>query len=178
MQETKHAWICCSKLSQNTFIFSFPHFLNADPKVGSKFEGLSPNEAEHETVIDTEPWTGLVLQVAKRLQINIMVQQSHDLSDKTLNVSRMFFPILWINESSVTNDKYADMLKDQLFWPKELAEKGRVVMAAVGGAMVLLFSCVLTWHHLRVRSSKRGYASPSPGLQLEEESKLPVYMDR
>ena len=159
-------------------IFSFPHFLNADPKVGDKFIGLSPNEAEHETAIDMEPWTGLVLQVAKRLQINILVEQSPDLKDKTLNVTRMFFPILWINESSVTNDKYADMLKDQLFWPKQLAETGRVVMAIAGSALTLLCGLLLVWHHWRVTSSKHAYTRPSPGLELEDETKLPVYMDR
>lgn len=54
--------------------FSFPHFYLADPKYINAVRGLSPNKEEHETYIDLEPYTGLVLQAAKRLQGNIYLE--------------------------------------------------------------------------------------------------------
>ena len=36
-------------------IFSFPHFLYADPIVQNSVVGLNPVEEEHHTVIDQEP---------------------------------------------------------------------------------------------------------------------------
>ena len=139
-------------------IFSFPHFLNADKSVQNSVLGLSPNKEEHQTIIDMEPWTGMVLQVAKRLQINIFVEKV-DFLPQTRNVSTLFFPIMWLNESSVTNDKYADMLKNQLFKPKKLAESARLPLAVSGGVVSLLFLTFIIVHRIARRKFKYAKAS-------------------
>uniref|UniRef100_A0A2C9JPR2 Scavenger receptor class B member 1 n=1 Tax=Biomphalaria glabrata TaxID=6526 RepID=A0A2C9JPR2_BIOGL len=57
-------------------IMSLPHFLSADPEVSSSVLGLQPSEQEHSIYMDIEPWTGLVLQGEKKIQINIFIQQN------------------------------------------------------------------------------------------------------
>ena len=152
-------------------IFSFPHFLHADPKVQKSVIGLDPNVEEHQTTIDMEPWTGLVLQAAKRLQINIFVEKV-DFLPQTQNVSTLFFPILWLNESSVTNDKYANMLKDQLFSVKSLAENARVIAIITGGVLVLVSVILLVLY--------RRYITKFDYIQAATEfidKRVPVYLD-
>ncbi|XP_005103573.2 scavenger receptor class B member 1 [Aplysia californica] len=122
-------------------IFSFPHFLYADPAVQDSVWGLAPTVKEHQTVIDKEPWTGLALRVANRLQINIFVEQVQGIP-QTAKVRKLFFPILWINESSVTDDKHANMLKTELFLPMKIAKIGRVVVLAIG-ALIIVASVAL-----------------------------------
>ncbi|KAH3855176.1 hypothetical protein DPMN_097738, partial [Dreissena polymorpha] len=53
---------------------SLPHFLHADPRYLHAVVGLSPNEKLHETTLDIEPYTGLVLQANKRLQVNVHLE--------------------------------------------------------------------------------------------------------
>ncbi|GFR77859.1 scavenger receptor class B member 1, partial [Elysia marginata] len=123
-------------------VFSFPHFLYADPSVQSSVVGLNPVEEEHQTVIDQEPWTGLVLQVAKRLQINMYVKHVPNIG-QTHNIQPLFFPILWINESSVVDDHWANKLKDDLFTPMHLAKIGKFSLIALGASLFLVSAFVL-----------------------------------
>jgi len=145
--------------------FSFPHFLYADPKVQDSVIGLSANEAEHQTVTDQEPWTGLVLQVAKRLQINIYVEKFAD-TPQTKNVSTTFFPILWINESSVVDDERIDLLNNMLFTPKQVAETGRIVATALGGIMTLVFGIWVLVHRKEVKRQANTKSRPNPSMGI------------
>uniref|UniRef100_A0A3Q3C511 Scavenger receptor class B, member 2c n=1 Tax=Haplochromis burtoni TaxID=8153 RepID=A0A3Q3C511_HAPBU len=52
-------------------IMSSPHFYQADEKFAQDVFGMTPNKEEHQTAIDINPLTGVVLQTAKRLQINV-----------------------------------------------------------------------------------------------------------
>ncbi|XP_042084410.1 lysosome membrane protein 2c [Haplochromis burtoni] len=56
-------------------IMSSPHFYQADEKFAQDVFGMTPNKEEHQTAIDINPLTGVVLQTAKRLQINVYVEQ-------------------------------------------------------------------------------------------------------
>ncbi|CAL1526390.1 unnamed protein product [Lymnaea stagnalis] len=123
-------------------IFSFPHFLYADPEVQESVDGLEPNEWEHQTVIDAEPWTGFVLRVAKRLQINIFVEPIAGIK-QTHNIRKLYFPVVWLNESSATDDKHADLLIDQLFTPLEITNIVKITLVCLGGVWVLVTSGLL-----------------------------------
>ncbi|CAG5114483.1 unnamed protein product, partial [Candidula unifasciata] len=129
-------------------IFSFPHFLNSDPQVISSVYGMQPSQVEHETILDIEPWTGLVLQVAKRLQVNMFVAKVNGFI-QTANIRPVFFPIFWLNESSVTDDKRADMLKSQLFTPLLLVKIVEFGLLGTGGLMVLVGAVLLFRRYLK-----------------------------
>uniref|UniRef100_A0A8C1D0B1 Uncharacterized protein n=1 Tax=Cyprinus carpio carpio TaxID=630221 RepID=A0A8C1D0B1_CYPCA len=53
-------------------IMSSPHFYQADDKFVQDVFGMNPNKEEHETVIDVNPLTGMLLRGAKRVQVNIV----------------------------------------------------------------------------------------------------------
>uniref|UniRef100_A0A3B5LFK3 Uncharacterized protein n=1 Tax=Xiphophorus couchianus TaxID=32473 RepID=A0A3B5LFK3_9TELE len=56
-------------------IMSSPHFYQADEKFVQDVFGMRPNKDEHQTAIDINPLTGIILQAAKRVQINVYVEK-------------------------------------------------------------------------------------------------------
>ncbi|BFZ12671.1 hypothetical protein BsWGS_15710 [Bradybaena similaris] len=134
-------------------IFSFPHFFNSDPEVIDSVYGMHPNKEEHDTLIDIEPWTGLVLQVAKRLQVNMFVEKV-DGFIQTANIKPVYFPIFWLNESSVTDDKHANMLKNQLFTPLLVVKIAEIALLSIGGLLIVIGAGLLLRQYLKRRNSK------------------------
>lgn len=61
---------------------SLPHFLHGDSRLVAAVEGLNPNEEEHESNLDMEPQTGLLVQAHKRLQVN------YQMLDKTFPTTK------------------------------------------------------------------------------------------
>nr|KAI8762028.1 scavenger receptor class B member 1-like [Biomphalaria glabrata] len=118
-------------------VISFPHFLYGDPEVINSFEGLHPSEREHQTLIDVEPWTGLVLRATSKLQINMYIEQVPDI-EQTRNLRSLYFPIFWLNVSSVVDDKNANLLKKQLFNSMEIADGVKYSLLSVGLCLVIL----------------------------------------
>lgn len=59
---------------------SKPHFLDGDPILLEKVNGLNPNRELHESFLDVEPTTGANIQVQIQIQINAQVNQSSELS--------------------------------------------------------------------------------------------------
>ncbi|XP_041376213.1 lysosome membrane protein 2-like [Gigantopelta aegis] len=117
-------------------VVSFPHFLMADMKYLSAVDGMHPNKQEHETAVDYEPMTGLVLQAAKRLQINIYIAPI-DKMKQTYNIKPVVFPVFWLNESSVVDDSHAETLQNMLFTPLLVAKVLEIVLIA-GGSLLLV----------------------------------------
>ena len=59
---------------------SKPHFLDGDPILLEKVNGLRPNRELHESFLDVEPTTGANIQVQIQIQINVQVNQSSEIS--------------------------------------------------------------------------------------------------
>ncbi|XP_020485537.2 lysosome membrane protein 2c [Labrus bergylta] len=91
-------------------IMSSPHFYQADEKFVEDVFGMRPIKELHQTAIDVHPLTGIVLQAAKRLQINVYVEKLSTFS-QTGNVRTVVFPVLYLNESVVIDDTSAKVLK-------------------------------------------------------------------
>lgn len=54
---------------------SYPHFYGADEFYVNQVEGLVPDQSKHEFYMTLEPNTGVPLEVAARLQLNILVEE-------------------------------------------------------------------------------------------------------
>ncbi|KAI3362347.1 hypothetical protein L3Q82_012650, partial [Scortum barcoo] len=91
-------------------IMSSPHFYQADDKFVQDVFGMKPEEDQHQTTIDINPLTGIILQAAKRLQVNVYVEKIPTFS-QTGNVKTVVFPVVYLNESVVIDDESAVKLK-------------------------------------------------------------------
>ncbi|KAL5279645.1 hypothetical protein ACFFRR_003939 [Megaselia abdita] len=54
---------------------SYPHFYGADEFYVNQVEGLDPQKSKHEFYMTLEPNTGVPLEVAARLQVNMLVEE-------------------------------------------------------------------------------------------------------
>ncbi|XP_056586741.1 lysosome membrane protein 2c isoform X1 [Triplophysa dalaica] len=91
-------------------IMSSPHFYQADDKYIQDVYGMNPRKEEHETAIDINPLTGLLLQAAKRLQVNVFLQQISAFS-QTEKIRTLVYPVMYINESVVIDEESAEKLQ-------------------------------------------------------------------
>ena len=55
---------------------SKPHFLDGDPALMEKVDGLRPNRELHESYLDVQPIIGANVQVGIKLQVNVQVNHS------------------------------------------------------------------------------------------------------
>lgn len=90
-------------------IMSSPHFYQADEKFVEDVVGMKPNKEYHETAIDINPLTGVVVRAAKRLQVNVLVEKI-DAFSQTGAVRTLVFPVMYLNESVVIDDDSAKKL--------------------------------------------------------------------
>ncbi|XP_069020070.1 lysosome membrane protein 2c [Embiotoca jacksoni] len=91
-------------------IMSSPHFYQADEKFVQDVFGMMPDKEQHQTTFDINPLTGIILQAAKRLQINVHVQRFASFS-QTGNVRTVVFPVVYLNESAVIDDTSAKKMQ-------------------------------------------------------------------
>ncbi|KAK2872218.1 hypothetical protein Q8A67_022115 [Cirrhinus molitorella] len=90
-------------------IMSSPHFYQADEKFVQDVFGMNPNKEEHETVIDVNPLTGMLLRGAKRVQVNVYLHQMPEFS-QTGKIQTLVFPVMYLNESVVIDEESAQKL--------------------------------------------------------------------
>uniref|UniRef100_A0A1I8FSV6 Membrane-associated protein n=1 Tax=Macrostomum lignano TaxID=282301 RepID=A0A1I8FSV6_9PLAT len=129
-------------------VASLPHFLLAAPEIQASVRGLYPDDRAHRTYVDIEPLSGAVLQLYKRLQINLQLDAGPAYAAFAPNLRSQFYPMLWINESAVVDVDTASQLRDLLLTPQLVAK------IAIGVAMGL--------GSLRRRNAKTTQADSSP----------------
>nr|XP_061800635.1 lysosome membrane protein 2-like [Nerophis lumbriciformis] len=84
-------------------VMSSPHFYQGDEKFVQAVFGMKPRKEYHQTFVDLNPLTGIVLQAAKRLQVNVYIEKM-DTFSQTGNVSTVILPVVYLNESVVIDD--------------------------------------------------------------------------
>ncbi|XP_038615055.1 lysosome membrane protein 2 [Tachyglossus aculeatus] len=126
---------------------SAPHFYQADEKFEAAIKGLRPEKANHETFLDINPVTGIILRAAKRFQVNVFVQQLDDFIE-TGNIKTTLFPVMYLNESVLIDDESARKLKSVLNTVMVVTNIPYIIMA-LGVFLGLLF----TWMACRGQGS-------------------------
>lgn len=76
---------------------SMPHFYAADPYFLEAVDGLEPNKEKHEFYIALDGQTGIPIDVAARLQVNILVRPYPNIA-LYQEAPHMFFPIVWFEQ--------------------------------------------------------------------------------
>ena len=119
---------------------SLPHFYGADDMVLKWFPRASPDVNEHLTTLDIEPTTGSVLRANKRLQIN--VAGGPYFNTVFGNIPSGTFPIAWVNNSYLADDKTIQDIKDDLVTPKKIVALVCYI-GGVGLGSILLITGIL-----------------------------------
>ncbi|XP_035246443.1 lysosome membrane protein 2c [Anguilla anguilla] len=91
-------------------IMSSPHFYQADEKFVNDVFGMKPKKEYHETVLDINPLTGILLRAAKRLQVNVYIEKIPVFS-QTGNVQTLVFPVMYLNESVTIDEESAKKVR-------------------------------------------------------------------
>ncbi|XP_076842406.1 lysosome membrane protein 2c [Brachyhypopomus gauderio] len=89
-------------------IMSSPHFYQADEQFAQSVYGMRPRKEEHQTAIDINPLTGLVVQAAKRLQVNVFIEKLPLFSE---NIRTLVYPVMFLNESVLIDEESAKKLR-------------------------------------------------------------------
>ncbi|XP_076999235.1 lysosome membrane protein 2 isoform X2 [Tamandua tetradactyla] len=120
-------------------IMSFPHFYQADEKFVSAIAGMRPNKEYHETFVDINPLTGIILRAAKRFQINTYVQKLDGFVE-TGNIRTMVFPVMYLNETVLIDEETASRLKSVINTALVITNIPYIIMA-----LGVFFGLIFTW---------------------------------
>ena len=133
---------------------SLPHLLYGDDRLTSRLEGIAPNKDLHETFFEIEQHTGLVLTAQKRLQINLYLQRD-DFIDDMKNIAEVILPAIWINESTVIDEKSANDLNGQVLRLFTIAHWVSIVLILVGAVLSIITIILFARRRYRRGSSAR-----------------------
>ncbi|XP_002717150.1 lysosome membrane protein 2 [Oryctolagus cuniculus] len=128
-------------------IMSFPHFYQADERFVSAIGGMHPNKEDHETFVDINPLTGIILRAAKRFQINVYVKKLDDFLE-TGDIRTMVFPVMYLNESVLLDKESASRLKSVINTTMIITNIPYIIMA-----LGVLLGLVFTWLACRGQGS-------------------------
>ncbi|KAL2732609.1 protein croquemort-like [Vespula maculifrons] len=127
---------------------SLPHFYKADPILSKQVIGMNSNEKDHSFYITLEPTTGIPLEVAARLQINVLLQPSKIVSLFN-NVPKTYFPMFWFSMKVNIPEELASDLKYFLLISSFCFYIGLIIMTL--GTLILI--SIVLFHVMR-RSHK------------------------
>lgn len=129
-------------------VASFPHFYLADEKFVSAIEGVSPERVHHQTYLDLNPTTGVIVRANKRAQVNILFSRMQGFPD-TKNLNDTVIPVMFLNESVVIDDVSAAKLQ-KLLLISNLVSNFPLILVALGAIMLAVFILLL----IRARKQK------------------------
>jgi len=119
---------------------SYPHFYQADPYYLSLVEGLNPEEEKHQMYMSLEPMTGIALDVAARLQLNLLIRPNPNIPMYN-DVNTVFMPILWFEQVVTLPEEMTAEIKMAISIPLT----GRICAIVV----IFIGLIILLWYPVR-----------------------------
>uniref|UniRef100_A0A8D3A895 Scavenger receptor class B member 1 n=1 Tax=Scophthalmus maximus TaxID=52904 RepID=A0A8D3A895_SCOMX len=140
-----------SSCRHNSPVFiSHPHFFNADPVLLDYVQGLHPTEEEHGLFIDIHPQTGVPLNVAIRLQLNLYMKQVSGITE-TGKMSEVVMPMIWFEESGYIDGPILNTFHTNLVVLPAVMEFMQYGFIVLGLASIII--ATLVHHKIRVNST-------------------------
>ncbi|XP_077132234.1 lysosome membrane protein 2 [Ranitomeya variabilis] len=123
-------------------ILSSPHFYQAEEFVINSVIGMKPKKEDHETFMDINPLTGMLIQAAKRMQVNVYVRKIPEYAI-TQQIQTLYFPVMYLNESVLIDDQSAGKIRSALLEARVVANVPFIVMAfgIIFGIIFVVLSC-------------------------------------
>ncbi|XP_023264420.1 lysosome membrane protein 2-like isoform X1 [Seriola lalandi dorsalis] len=157
-------------------VASFPHFYLADDQYPDAIEGMSPQREHHQTFLDLNPTTGVIVRANKRAQINILLSRMSGFP-KTRNLNTVF-PVMFLNESVVIDDASAAKVQ-KLLLIVTLVSNFPLIIVGLGVIMLFVFIILL----LRARRQKNEvkrivFTKPTYATSAEDDTSYSPVNDK
>ncbi|XP_063745278.1 lysosome membrane protein 2-like isoform X2 [Eleginops maclovinus] len=147
-------------------VASFPHFYLGDEKYVAAIEGMSPQREHHQTYLDLNPTTGVIVRANKRAQINILFNKIPGFP-KTKALNETIFPVMFLNESVVIDDASAARVH-KLLLIVTLVSNFPLIIVGLGAIMLAIF-IILLLKARKHKTSNEDDTSYSPVSDKEKE---------
>ncbi|XP_030046438.1 lysosome membrane protein 2 [Microcaecilia unicolor] len=123
-------------------LLSNPHFYQAEDKYIHDIEGMHPNQEDHESFIDINPLSGVIVRAAKRLQVNVYVRQIPEFTIPE-KIRTMVFPVMYVNETVLIDDESAEKLRSILLKTSVVSNIPFMIMVLgiVFGVIFIVLAC-------------------------------------
>jgi len=149
-------------------LLSQPHFFQADPSYTEQVKILPPNdkiiEAEHNTYLWVEPYTGITIQAQKRLQVNLEIQGSFFLYPK---MPKYYVPVVWFEQSATITNALADEWHNTVGVVTSLLLAIPILGYSLAGLMVFLSGSVFVLAYNRRYNHPDGYTSINQSQKIQ-----------
>ncbi|MFX1408261.1 MAG: hypothetical protein ACFFBW_15025 [Promethearchaeota archaeon] len=131
---------------------SKPHLLGTPAYIQEGVIGMLPQGNIHDTHINVEPITGLVMDAAMRAQVNFEVNPTEIYLP---NISNTIMPILWMEVSGEITEELAERFKELVYGAMELKETVPLVGLAAGAALCVPGAALTTSQTTKRRKIKK-----------------------
>ncbi|KAM6903038.1 lysosome membrane protein 2-like [Xenentodon cancila] len=122
-------------------VASFPHFYHGEDKYVAAIKGLSPEREHHQTFLDLNPTTGVIVRASKRAQVNILINRISGFP-KTKLLNDTIFPVMFLNESVVIDDASAARVQ-KLLKIAMVVSNFPLIIVGLGGILLLVLIVLL-----------------------------------
>ncbi|KAM8872546.1 lysosome membrane protein 2-like isoform 1-T1 [Synchiropus picturatus] len=129
-------------------VASFPHFYLADNKYIDAIGGMAPQREHHQTYIDLNPTTGVIVRANKRAQVNVLIEKIGGFP-LTRKLKETVFPVMFINESVVIDEASAARVQ-KLLKIVDLVPNLPLIFVGLGAIMLAVLIVLL----IRARKEK------------------------
>lgn len=130
-------------------LISAPHFYQGEQEYWEAFEGLYPNKSLHESFLNIEPFTGMVIYAAKRIQINVDVEPDSRLPFLRPIKNETYFPVFWAEEGGIIDSKSASDFREQVLGPYNKVKSALIAVSVIGGVVLLIALIVVVIKKIR-----------------------------
>ncbi|XP_038590485.1 lysosome membrane protein 2-like isoform X1 [Micropterus salmoides] len=158
-------------------VASFPHFYLADSKYVAAIEGMSPHRKHHQTFLDLNPTTGVIVRASKRAQINVLLSRISGFP-ATRGLNNTIFPVMFLNESVVIDDASAARVHKLLLIVTVVSNLPLIIVGL--GAILLIVLIILL---VRARKQKNEvkrivFTKPLYAASTEEDTSYSPVSDK
>ncbi|XP_072228763.1 lysosome membrane protein 2-like isoform X2 [Leuresthes tenuis] len=133
-------------------VASFPHFYLAEDKYVAAISGLSPQRKHHQTFLDLNPTTGVIVRANKRAQVNILINKVPGFP-LTRALNDTVFPVMFLNESVVIDEASAARVQ-KLLLIASLVSNIPLIFVGLGGIMLIVLIILLVRAHQQKTSTE------------------------
>ncbi|XP_036972686.1 lysosome membrane protein 2-like isoform X1 [Acanthopagrus latus] len=150
-------------------VASFPHFHLAEDRYASAIGGMSPQREHHQTFLDLNPTTGVIVRANKRAQVNVLLSRVSGFP-KTRDLNETVFPVMFLNESVVIDDVSVARLQ-KLLLIAALVSNFPLIIVGLGAIMLAVLIVLLIRDRKKKNEVKRiAFTKPLYATSNEDDT--------